>query len=176
MEHYRRLKSIGKGTYGEAHLVQYLEDDRYYVMKKIDLSRLATKQRLQAEREVAILSQLHHPYIIHYKESFIHDNSLCIVTSYAEQGTIIITTTASNFIDTSMMMMIIGMAMLFLLSINPYTMSRLHLTRYDDDNNRSQVGNENEGMTHSGIINYTEEMIISIHSCNPNSRPLLHSR
>lgn len=90
MEHYRRLKSIGKGTYGEAHLVQYLEDDHYYVMKKIDLSRLATKQRLQAEREVAILSQLHHPYIIHYKESFIHDNSLCIVTSYAEQGIIII--------------------------------------------------------------------------------------
>jgi NIMA (never in mitosis gene a)-related kinase len=86
MEHYKRLKSIGKGTYGEAHLVQYLQDDRYYVMKKIDLSKLAAKQRLQAEREVAILSQLHHPYIIHYKESFIHDNSLCIVTSYAEQG------------------------------------------------------------------------------------------
>jgi len=33
-----------------------------------------------------VLSSLTHPNVIAYKESFLHESSLCIVTSYCEEG------------------------------------------------------------------------------------------
>lgn len=39
-----------------------------------------------AMREAHLLSTLNHPNVLGYKESFLHDNALCIVTHFCEEG------------------------------------------------------------------------------------------
>merc|ERR1740123_2162076 len=47
---------------------------------------MSTKQREETANEVRVLSKLRHPYIINFRESFIDDGLLCIITDYAERG------------------------------------------------------------------------------------------
>ncbi|CDW80491.1 protein kinase domain containing protein [Stylonychia lemnae] len=68
MEKYRKLKVIGKGSFGYAVLVQSVIDRQTYVMK------------------VHVLKSMRHPYIITYKESFMDKKCLCIVMDYADGG------------------------------------------------------------------------------------------
>lgn len=43
MERYRKLKVIGKGSFGFAVLVQSVDDRQTYVMKIIDVSKMDRK-------------------------------------------------------------------------------------------------------------------------------------
>ena len=56
-------------------------------MKNIRLANSSKKERLAAEREASLLSQLQHPNIVSYKESF-QDSEGClhIVMGYCEGG------------------------------------------------------------------------------------------
>jgi NIMA (never in mitosis gene a)-related kinase len=63
MEKYRKLKVIGKGSFGHAVLVQSVQDRKTYVMKVInshlesqiiDVSKMDRKQREDALNEVRI--------------------------------------------------------------------------------------------------------------------------
>lgn len=82
---YTKVRSIGKGSYGEAVLVQDREG-RMYVMKIIDMSRMDSKMRKDAINEVKVLSSLKHPYIVSYRESFTENKNLAIVMDYADGG------------------------------------------------------------------------------------------
>ena len=86
MERYRKLKVIGKGSFGYAVLVQSVADRLTYVMKIIDVSKMDRKQREDAINEVHVLKAMRHPYIITYKESFMDKRCLCIVMDYADGG------------------------------------------------------------------------------------------
>lgn len=108
MEKYRKLKVIGKGSFGYAVLVQSVADRQTYVMKVslrcssdliqiIDVSKMDRKQREDAINEVShsepsdfvqvhVLKAMRHPYIITYKESFMDRRCLCIVMDYADGG------------------------------------------------------------------------------------------
>ncbi len=106
MEKYRKLKVIGKGSFGYAVLVQSVADRQTYVMKVksaevdiaqiIDVSKMDRKQREDAINEVGrapadrpqvhVLKAMRHPYIITYKESFMDRRCLCIVMDYADGG------------------------------------------------------------------------------------------
>ena len=86
MERYRKLKVIGKGSFGYAVLVQSVQDRLTYVMKIIDVSKMDRKQREDAINEVHVLKAMRHPYIITYKESFMDKRCLCIVMDYADGG------------------------------------------------------------------------------------------
>mmetsp|Transcript_5337 Transcript_5337/g.8223 ORF Transcript_5337/g.8223 Transcript_5337/m.8223 type:complete len:164 (+) Transcript_5337:14-505(+) len=86
MEKYRKLKVIGKGSFGFAVLVQSVNDRQTYVMKIIDVSKMDRKQREDAINEVHVLKAMRHPYIITYKESFMDKRCLCIVMDYADGG------------------------------------------------------------------------------------------
>jgi NIMA (never in mitosis gene a)-related kinase len=86
MERYRKLKVIGKGSFGYAVLVQSVADRQTYVMKIIDVSKMDRKQREDAINEVHVLKAMRHPYIITYKESFMDKRCLCIVMDYADGG------------------------------------------------------------------------------------------
>jgi NIMA (never in mitosis gene a)-related kinase 1/4/5 len=86
MEKYRKLKVIGKGSFGFAVLVQSVADRQTYVMKIIDVSKMDRKQREDAINEVHVLKAMRHPYIITYKESFMDKRCLCIVMDYADGG------------------------------------------------------------------------------------------
>ena len=55
-------------------------------MKQIDISKMNKVQREEALNEAKILSGLSSPYIVAYHESFIENETLCIIMEYCENG------------------------------------------------------------------------------------------
>ncbi|XP_014593289.2 serine/threonine-protein kinase Nek1 isoform X2 [Equus przewalskii] len=86
MEKYVRLQKIGEGSFGKAVLVKSTEDERQYVIKEINISRMSNKEREESRREVAVLANMKHPNIVQYRESFEENGSLYIVMDYCEGG------------------------------------------------------------------------------------------
>lgn len=82
---YTKVREIGSGSFGKAILVKDPEN-RQYVLKAIDISRMDSKERKDAVNEVRVLSSLKHPYVVSYRESFLDGRTLCIVMDYAEGG------------------------------------------------------------------------------------------
>ena len=70
MDQYTRIRKIGEGSYGRALLVKGRQDGRQYVIKVINLSKMDKREREEARREVKVLSQMKHPNIVSYKDSF----------------------------------------------------------------------------------------------------------
>ena len=70
MDRYTRVRKIGEGAYGKALLVKGKTDGRQYVIKEINLSKMDRRGRDEARREVRVLSQMKHPNIVAYKDSF----------------------------------------------------------------------------------------------------------
>eukprot|EP01062_Namystynia_karyoxenos_P049617 TRINITY_DN3802_c4_g1_i1.p1 TRINITY_DN3802_c4_g1~~TRINITY_DN3802_c4_g1_i1.p1 ORF type:complete len:488 (+),score=171.36 TRINITY_DN3802_c4_g1_i1:104-1567(+) len=83
---YRKVRTLGKGSYGTANLCARIEDGLLLVIKAINLGALTVKDRTHAEKEVQILQTLDHPNIIRYYDSFTEQSVLCIVTEYADGG------------------------------------------------------------------------------------------
>ena len=86
MDKYRKVKIVGKGSFGHAVLVQSVADRKLYIMKIIDVSRMERKQKEEALNEVHVLKAMRHPYIVTYRESFMDKKCLCIVMDYADGG------------------------------------------------------------------------------------------
>lgn len=61
MDRYRKLKVIGKGSFGYAVQVQSVADRQTYVMKIIDVSKMDRKQREDAINEVSPKAPACHP-------------------------------------------------------------------------------------------------------------------
>eukprot|EP00826_Nyctotherus_ovalis_P011483 TRINITY_DN12989_c0_g3_i2.p1 TRINITY_DN12989_c0_g3~~TRINITY_DN12989_c0_g3_i2.p1 ORF type:complete len:278 (-),score=72.14 TRINITY_DN12989_c0_g3_i2:1129-1962(-) len=55
-------------------------------MKQISISRMNKLQREDVLNEVKILSEMDSPYIVGYYESFIENETLCIIMEYCENG------------------------------------------------------------------------------------------
>ncbi|CAI9721461.1 serine/threonine-protein kinase Nek4-like [Octopus vulgaris] len=78
---------IGKGSYGEVWLARHIKDKRPYVLKKINLKSTSDKERRAAEQEARLLSNLKHPNIVTYKDSFqTGERYLYIAMQYCEGG------------------------------------------------------------------------------------------
>jgi NIMA (never in mitosis gene a)-related kinase len=87
MEKYRKIKVVGKGSFGHAVLVQTANDpNKHYIMKIIDVSKMERKQKEEALNEVHVLKAMRHPFICTYRESFMEKRCLCIVMDYADGG------------------------------------------------------------------------------------------
>uniref|UniRef100_A0A0G4F7S1 non-specific serine/threonine protein kinase n=1 Tax=Chromera velia CCMP2878 TaxID=1169474 RepID=A0A0G4F7S1_9ALVE len=87
---YEEVRSIGSGSFGEVFLVQHKKEKKNYVMKKIKLHAMNTKERQATEQEVALLASFSHPCIVGFKDSFLEGSSshqvLNIVMEYCEHG------------------------------------------------------------------------------------------
>ena len=55
--------------------------DAQFVMKNIRLASSKRKERDAAEQEASLLSQLNHPNIVSYRESFQDDNGMVASTT-----------------------------------------------------------------------------------------------
>jgi len=84
---------LGSGAYSTVFKVKRINDGEIYALKsklkitkEVNLSGLREKERLNALNEVRILASISHPNIIAYKDSFIYENSLCIIMEYADGG------------------------------------------------------------------------------------------
>lgn len=83
-ELYTEIRSIGKGTYGSAHLVRSTQDHGLYVAKKIPLISLSRKELEASVHEATMLKKLNHPHVVSYKNSFYDESLLIIVMEYCE--------------------------------------------------------------------------------------------
>ncbi|XP_049632135.1 serine/threonine-protein kinase Nek4 [Suncus etruscus] len=84
---YCYLRAVGRGSYGEVTLVRHRRDGRQYVIKKLNLQNASSRERRAAEQEAQLLSQLKHPNIVTYKESWEGgDGLLYIVMGFCEGG------------------------------------------------------------------------------------------
>uniref|UniRef100_A0A8C9QC78 Serine/threonine-protein kinase Nek4 n=1 Tax=Spermophilus dauricus TaxID=99837 RepID=A0A8C9QC78_SPEDA len=84
---YCYVRVVGKGSYGEVTLVKHRRDCRQYVIKKLNLRNASSRERRAAEQEAQLLSQLKHPNIVTYKESWEGgDGLLYIVMGFCEGG------------------------------------------------------------------------------------------
>ncbi|NXH20171.1 NEK4 kinase, partial [Bucco capensis] len=84
---YCFLRAVGKGSYGEVNLVRHQQDSKQYVIKKLNLKNASNRERKSAEQEAQLLSQLKHPNIVTYRESWQgEDGLLYIVMGFCEGG------------------------------------------------------------------------------------------
>ena len=70
MEKYRKVKIVGKGSFGYAVLVESRKTKKQYIMKIIDISKMDQKQIEEALMEVQLLKIMRYPYVVTYRESF----------------------------------------------------------------------------------------------------------
>eukprot|EP00667_Euglena_gracilis_P001842 EG_transcript_1842 len=91
-EEYKEIRTLGRGAFGDALLARHVPTKTLYVLKRLPFHSPTTEEekneRLVAEREVAVLCMLHHPFITTYKESFIDTDThyLNIVLEFCEGG------------------------------------------------------------------------------------------
>ncbi|XP_046853353.1 serine/threonine-protein kinase Nek1-like isoform X2 [Xenia sp. Carnegie-2017] len=74
MNEYIRVKNIGQGSFGKALLVKSKKDGMTYVIKEINVSKMK------------VLSEMKHPNIVSYMDSFEENGNLYIVMDYCEGG------------------------------------------------------------------------------------------
>lgn len=81
------VRTVGRGSYGEVQLLRRGGDGKQYVVKKLNLRSVSSRERKAAEQEAQLLSQLHHPNIVTYRESWEGDDGLLyIVMGFCEGG------------------------------------------------------------------------------------------
>uniref|UniRef100_A0A182K3X4 non-specific serine/threonine protein kinase n=1 Tax=Anopheles christyi TaxID=43041 RepID=A0A182K3X4_9DIPT len=85
---YRKVRSVGQGSFGVAILYERQSDGQQVVMKQIALGNLAKPEREMAMNEVEVFSKLHHPNIIAYLGSSVRGDLLLIEMEYADGGTL----------------------------------------------------------------------------------------
>jgi NIMA (never in mitosis gene a)-related kinase len=88
MDQYKRIKVVGKGTFGQAVLVQNKKDGKHYIIKQINIASMSEREKQESLNEVKVLSGLRHTNIVQYIASFTEEGKLNIVMEYAECGDI----------------------------------------------------------------------------------------
>ena len=84
LKKYRKLKYLGKGSYGAALLVELKSNpNQKFVIKEIIIGHLKEAEQLAAKNEAGVLDQLSHSNITMYIESFVEASKLYIVMEYA---------------------------------------------------------------------------------------------
>ena len=88
MDGFEILKHLGKGSFSLVLVAKRKEDNKIYAIKRVQISNMSKKEKLNALNEVRLLSSINHQNIIGYKESFYDEptETLNMVLEYAEGG------------------------------------------------------------------------------------------
>lgn len=87
MEKYKRIKVLGKGSFGKAYLVENTEAQELCVVKQMETLMMQPKERDEAVKEAMLLKKMDHPNIVRFQEVFMtRKGRLCIVMDYADGG------------------------------------------------------------------------------------------
>jgi NIMA (never in mitosis gene a)-related kinase len=82
------LKELGKGAFGTVFTAKRKADNNIYAIKRVNISKMSTKDRENALNEIRVLASICHPNIVDYKEAFYDEESstLNIVMEYVDEG------------------------------------------------------------------------------------------
>lgn len=83
---YRKIKTVGRGSFGEAVLVRSRADNKRYIAKTIETASMNPKEKRDLSGEIRILAAVNHPNIIRYHEHFEDGSVMFIVMEYADGG------------------------------------------------------------------------------------------
>ena len=87
LKKYKRLKYLGKGSYGAAILVELRSNpSQRFVIKEIVIGHLKPAEQTAAKSEAEVLHQMNHSNITMYIESFVENSKLYIVMENADGG------------------------------------------------------------------------------------------
>ena len=86
MDNFRRLCTLGKGTYSEVIKVQRISNQKEYAMKEVKITSLNKKEKESALTEIGIMASVKHKNVVQYKEAFFEEPYLCIVMELADSG------------------------------------------------------------------------------------------
>lgn len=79
-------KEIGKGSFSRVFRVRRTKDNKPYALKRIEIGKMKQKEKQNALNELRILASLNHPFIIKYRDCFLKNEVLAIITDLAEGG------------------------------------------------------------------------------------------
>ncbi len=86
-ETYKKISTLGTGSFGVAYLVQCNSDKAMAVIKQIDISEMTEDERKETLKEAKILEVLNHPNITRFREVYkTKKGKLCIVMDYCDDG------------------------------------------------------------------------------------------
>lgn len=83
---YRQLKKIGEGSFGQALLVENVQNSAKLVCKLINVSQASPKEVQDTRTEAQLLAAFKHPFIVEYCDNFLDSGWLCILMTFCEGG------------------------------------------------------------------------------------------
>lgn len=87
LKKYKKVKYLGRGSYGAAILVELKANPaQKFVIKEIVIGHLKESEQAAARKEAEVLHQMNHSNIVMYIESFIESSKLYIVMEHADGG------------------------------------------------------------------------------------------
>lgn len=87
VETYKKISTLGVGSFGTAYLVECQSDKQMAVIKQIDIGEMTEEERKETLREAKILEVLNHPNITRFREVYkTKKGKLCIVMDYCDGG------------------------------------------------------------------------------------------
>ena len=87
LKKYKRIKYLGKGSYGAAILVELRSNPaKKFVIKEIVIGHLKPPEQTAAKKEAEVLHSMNHSNITLYIESFVESSKLYIVMEHADGG------------------------------------------------------------------------------------------
>ena len=83
-----KANKLGEGSFASVYKIERKSDGQLCAAKifKLSLSSMNSKEEKGYERELEILKEAEHPFIIEYIEEFEFQDKLCIVTKLASGG------------------------------------------------------------------------------------------
>lgn len=85
-EGYAFIRKLGKGSFGTVYLVQDKIRKSTCCMKRMSLSAMGATERERALQEARLLSEVHHPNIVAYVDSYVLRQKLYLYMEYCDGG------------------------------------------------------------------------------------------
>ncbi|XP_040278368.1 serine/threonine-protein kinase Nek5-like [Bufo bufo] len=86
MNNFEIIRMIGEGAFGKAFLAKGKNDKIPCVIKEVNLSKMARKEKEASHKEVTLLAKMNHPNIVKFFASVEENNNLYIVMEYCDGG------------------------------------------------------------------------------------------
>jgi NIMA (never in mitosis gene a)-related kinase len=83
---YETLDKIGQGSFGAVFKVKRKSDGKLFAMKQMRFRGVPPAEQQAAEREVRLLRELKHPFVLAHVDSFVEDECLNVIVELCENG------------------------------------------------------------------------------------------